>query len=69
MEILRTPDQRFAGLPGWRTQPRYAEEDGSRTRLSPGEMAACQAPFPGERYKTGPRAAAAGAHHSVRYAK
>ena len=29
---------------------------GSRTRLSPGEVAAYQAPFPGERYKAGPRA-------------
>ena len=30
MEILRTPDERFAGLPGWPFAPRYAEVDGLR---------------------------------------
>jgi haloalkane dehalogenase len=30
MEILRTPDERFAALPGWPFAPRYAEVDGLR---------------------------------------
>jgi haloalkane dehalogenase len=30
MEILRTPDERFAGLPGWPFAPRYAEVGGIR---------------------------------------
>jgi haloalkane dehalogenase len=30
MEILRTPDERFEGLPGWRYAPRYVEVDGLR---------------------------------------
>jgi haloalkane dehalogenase len=30
MEILRTPDARFAGLPGWAFAPRYVEVDGLR---------------------------------------
>jgi haloalkane dehalogenase len=30
MEILRTPDERFAGLPDWPYEPRYAEVDGLR---------------------------------------
>jgi len=25
MELLRTPDERFAGLPGWLFTPRYLE--------------------------------------------
>ena len=36
MEFLRTPDDRFANLPGWDLQPRYTEVDagdGSGTRL------------------------------------
>ena len=30
MEILRTPDERFAGLPGWSYRPNYLEVDGLR---------------------------------------
>ena len=30
MELLRTPDERFAGLPGWPFTPRYLEVDGLR---------------------------------------
>lgn len=30
MEILRTPDERFAGLPGWPWAPRYTEYTGCR---------------------------------------
>jgi haloalkane dehalogenase len=30
MEILRTPDERFAGLSGWPFAPRYAEVEGLR---------------------------------------
>lgn len=30
MEILRTPDARFAGLPDWPYEPRYTEVDGLR---------------------------------------
>jgi haloalkane dehalogenase len=29
-EAYRTPDERFAGLPGWEYEPRYAEQDGLR---------------------------------------
>jgi haloalkane dehalogenase len=29
-EILRTPEERFAGLPGWPFAPRYAQVDGLR---------------------------------------
>ncbi len=30
MDVFRTPDERFAGLPGWDFAPRYAEVDGLR---------------------------------------
>ena len=30
MDLLRTPDERFAGLPGWPFSPRYVEVDGLR---------------------------------------
>ncbi|HYS08687.1 MAG TPA: haloalkane dehalogenase [Myxococcales bacterium] len=30
MDALRTPDERFAGLPGWPFPPRYVEVDGLR---------------------------------------
>src|SRR2546430_16936575 len=30
MDALRTPDDRFAGLPGWPFPPRYVEVDGLR---------------------------------------
>jgi haloalkane dehalogenase len=30
MNVLRTPDERFAGLPGWPYAPRYVECDGLR---------------------------------------
>ncbi len=30
MDAYRTPDERFAGLPGWAYEPRYAEQDGLR---------------------------------------
>ncbi len=30
MDVLRTPDERFAGLPGWPYAPRYVEVDGLR---------------------------------------
>jgi pimeloyl-ACP methyl ester carboxylesterase len=30
MNVLRTPDQRFAGLPGWPYAPHYAQIDGIR---------------------------------------
>lgn len=30
MEIFRTPDERFAGLPGWPYEPRYTEVGGLR---------------------------------------
>ena len=30
VEASRTPDERFAGLPGWPFSPRYAEQDGLR---------------------------------------
>ena len=30
MDVVRTPDERFAGLPGWDFSPRYAEVDGLR---------------------------------------
>lgn len=30
MEVLRTPDERFAGLPGWQFEPRYVEVAGLR---------------------------------------
>jgi len=30
MEMLRTPEERFAGLPGWPFAPRYLEVDGLR---------------------------------------
>ena len=30
MEVLRTPDERFEGLPGWPFEPRYVEVDGLR---------------------------------------
>ncbi len=37
MEILRTPDERFADLPDWRWEPRYAEvraDDGEPVRMA-----------------------------------
>jgi haloalkane dehalogenase len=33
MEALRTPDERFAGLPGWPWQPRYTEHAGLRVHF------------------------------------
>ncbi|HVN62559.1 MAG TPA: haloalkane dehalogenase [Gaiellaceae bacterium] len=30
MDAYRTPDERFAGLPAWPYEPRYAEQDGLR---------------------------------------
>jgi haloalkane dehalogenase len=30
MDLLRTPDERFHGLPGWTYEPRYVELDGVR---------------------------------------
>lgn len=30
MRVLRTPDERYAGLPGWPYAPRYLERDGLR---------------------------------------
>jgi haloalkane dehalogenase len=30
VDVRRTPDERFAGLPGWPYEPRYAEVDGLR---------------------------------------
>ena len=30
MDVFRTPDSRFEGLPGWDFEPRYAEVDGLR---------------------------------------
>jgi haloalkane dehalogenase len=30
MNVLRTPDDRFTGLPGWPFTPRYLEVDGLR---------------------------------------
>ena len=30
MNVFRTPDERFAGLPGWDHEPRYVEVDGLR---------------------------------------
>jgi haloalkane dehalogenase len=30
MEVYRTPDERFADLPGWPFEPRYLEQDGLR---------------------------------------
>ena len=30
IEVFRTPDARFEGLPGWPFEPRYAEVDGLR---------------------------------------
>jgi haloalkane dehalogenase len=30
VEVFRTPDERFASLPGWEFEPRYAEVDGLR---------------------------------------
>ena len=30
MEVYRTPDERFAGLPGYAFEPRYLEQDGLR---------------------------------------
>ena len=30
MDVLRTPDERFTGLPGWSFTPRYVEVDGLR---------------------------------------
>ncbi|MFN2469802.1 MAG: haloalkane dehalogenase [Gaiellaceae bacterium] len=30
MELYRTPDERFAGLPGYPWQPRYSDQDGLR---------------------------------------
>ncbi len=30
MDAYRTPDEHFAGLPGWPYEPRYAEQDGLR---------------------------------------
>ena len=30
MDVVRTPDERFSGLPGWDFSPRYAEVDGLR---------------------------------------
>lgn len=30
MNVVRTPDERFAGLPGWPFEPRYTEADGLR---------------------------------------
>ena len=30
MDVYRTPDERFAGLPGWGFEPRYLEQDGLR---------------------------------------
>jgi haloalkane dehalogenase len=30
VEAYRTPDERFAGLPGWPYEPRYVEQDGLR---------------------------------------
>ena len=33
MEILRTPDERFAGLPGFPYEPRYVDVDGDGGRL------------------------------------
>jgi haloalkane dehalogenase len=37
MEVLRTPDERFAGLAGWPQQPRYADvpdQDGGTLRMA-----------------------------------
>jgi haloalkane dehalogenase len=33
MDVYRTPDERFAGLPGWAYEPRYLEQDGLRMHL------------------------------------
>ena len=33
MDVLRTPDDRFAGLPGWPWQPRYTEHAGLRVHF------------------------------------
>ena len=33
-EVLRTPDERFAGLPGWPHEPRYAEPVGDTLRMA-----------------------------------
>jgi haloalkane dehalogenase len=30
VESFRTPDERFAGLPGWEFEPRYVDQDGLR---------------------------------------
>jgi haloalkane dehalogenase len=30
VNVLRTPDERFANLPGWPFAPRYAQVDGLR---------------------------------------
>jgi haloalkane dehalogenase len=30
MDVLRTPDERFAGLPGWHLRPHYLDVDGLR---------------------------------------
>ena len=30
MDVYRTPDERFAGLPGYAFEPRYVEQDGLR---------------------------------------
>ena len=30
MDVFRTPDERFTGLPGWDFAPRYVEQDGLR---------------------------------------
>src|SRR5687767_4495469 len=30
MSLLRTPDERFSGLPGWNFEPRYVEINGAR---------------------------------------
>jgi haloalkane dehalogenase len=34
MDVLRTPDERFADLPGWPYAPLYLEQDGLRSTTS-----------------------------------
>lgn len=44
MGVLRTPDERFADLPGFPYQPRYVEVDGSRVHYideGSGEVVLC----------------------------
>jgi haloalkane dehalogenase len=57
MDILRTPDERFEGLPDWPYEPRYVEvDDGDGGgRLSAEELDAYDAPFPDETYMQGAR--------------